>query len=135
MEAPLVLNSSFESWPLKEQTAKILGLPQVAVTPAAQILADGDGWLWFEPAAQRDFPAASQEEALARVQRRAMGSHLRPLLPILHQWACSSRLVRIDMKYIAIAVLLAIFVGAIFYAVNHSSEPPKAEQNTGWMQR
>ncbi|HRF45872.1 MAG TPA: hypothetical protein PLD30_16840 [Candidatus Competibacteraceae bacterium] len=80
MEAPLVLNSSFESWPLKEQTAKILGFPQVAVTPTAQILADGDGWLWFEPAAQRDFPAASQEEALARVQRRAVGSHLRPLL-------------------------------------------------------
>ena len=39
------------------------------------------------------------------------------------------------MKYIAIAVLFAIFVGAVFYAVDHSSEPPKAGQNTGWMQR
>ena len=52
MEALLVLNASFEFWPLNEQTAKILGFPQVAVTPTAQILADGDGWLWFEPIKQ-----------------------------------------------------------------------------------
>jgi len=39
------------------------------------------------------------------------------------------------MKYIAIAVLLIIFAGAAFYAVNHSSEPLKAGQNAGWIQR
>jgi hypothetical protein len=40
-----------------------------------------------------------------------------------------------SMKYLAIAVLLAIVVGAIIHYVNHEGNPPPAEQNSGWMQR
>ncbi len=39
------------------------------------------------------------------------------------------------MKYITIAVLLTIFAGVAFYAVNHRDEPLKAGQNAGWIQR
>ena len=39
------------------------------------------------------------------------------------------------MKYLVIAVLLAIVAGAIIHYVNHYGEPPRAEQSSGWMQR
>ena len=39
------------------------------------------------------------------------------------------------MKYLAIAVLLAIVVGAAIQYFNQNGEPPKAEQGSGWMQR
>ena len=39
------------------------------------------------------------------------------------------------MKYLALAVLLAIVAGAILYYVNHPGEPPPAESGGGWMQR
>ena len=39
------------------------------------------------------------------------------------------------MKYLVIAALIAIVVGAALYYVNHRGEPPKAEQGGGWMQR
>ncbi|HRW67230.1 MAG TPA: hypothetical protein P5032_16070 [Candidatus Competibacter sp.] len=76
-------NSPFEPWPLNEQTAKILGLPLVAVTSTAQLPACGDGWLWFEPieqiavwyrfTGQHAFPAASLTEALQCVEQGAIG--------------------------------------------------------------
>jgi hypothetical protein len=34
-------NFRFESWSLNEQTAKVLGLPAVALTPTAQLAASG----------------------------------------------------------------------------------------------
>ena len=34
-------NSRFEPWLLTEQTAKVLGLPAVALTPTAQLAANG----------------------------------------------------------------------------------------------
>ena len=73
----------YEPWPLNEQTAKVLGLPLVALTPTAQLVASGTEWLWFDPAAamaiwqgpawQHGFPADSLDEALARVERLAVG--------------------------------------------------------------
>ncbi len=39
------------------------------------------------------------------------------------------------MKYIAIAVLLAIIVGATIHYLDHHGAPPPAEKNSGWMQR
>lgn len=39
------------------------------------------------------------------------------------------------MKYLAIAVLLAIVVGAVIHYVNHAGEPPPAGQRAGWTQR
>ena len=39
------------------------------------------------------------------------------------------------MKYLAIAVLLAIVAGAIIHYVNHQGNPPPAESSMGWMQR
>lgn len=77
-------NSSYEPWPLTEQTATVLGLPLVAVTPTARLIANRTEWLWFDPAqalaiwrgpdeAQHGFPAGSLTEALARVRRRAVG--------------------------------------------------------------
>jgi len=39
------------------------------------------------------------------------------------------------MKYLAIAVLLAIVVGAITYALQHPDHPPPADPNAGWIQR
>jgi len=39
------------------------------------------------------------------------------------------------MKYLAIAVLLAIVVGAIIHYVNHDGHPLPAETSSGWMQR
>jgi hypothetical protein len=76
-------NSPFEPWPLNEQTAKVLGLPLVALTPTARLVANGTEWLWFDPAAavaiwqgpawQHGFPADSLDEALAMVDRRAVG--------------------------------------------------------------
>lgn len=39
------------------------------------------------------------------------------------------------MRYLAIAVLLAIVAGAIIYHVNHRGKPPPAESDSGWMQR
>jgi len=43
-------NTPFEPWPLDERTAKVLGLPLVALTPTAQRVANGTEWLWFDPA-------------------------------------------------------------------------------------
>ena len=34
-------NFRFEPWSLNEQTAKVLGLPAVALTPTAQLAASG----------------------------------------------------------------------------------------------
>jgi hypothetical protein len=39
------------------------------------------------------------------------------------------------MKYLAIAVLLAIVVGAVVHYINHRGNPPPAESDSGWMQR
>jgi hypothetical protein len=39
------------------------------------------------------------------------------------------------MKYLAIAVLLAIVAGAIIHYVNHRDNLPPAESSMGWMQR
>ena len=39
------------------------------------------------------------------------------------------------MRYLAIAVLLAIVAGAIVYHVHHRGNPPPAESSAGWMQR
>jgi hypothetical protein len=39
------------------------------------------------------------------------------------------------MRYLAIAVLLAILVGAAFYTVQHHKDLSSAEHRTGWMQR
>ena len=76
-------NSPFEPWPLNEQTARVLGLPPAALTPTAQLVANGTEWLWFDPAAamaiwqgpawQHGFPADSLDEALTMVDRRAVG--------------------------------------------------------------
>ena len=61
----------------------MLGLPLIAVTPEAWLVANRREWLWFDPAAhvaiwqgpvwQHGFPASSLEEALARVGRRLVG--------------------------------------------------------------
>jgi hypothetical protein len=40
LEALLVSNSPFEPWPLNEQTAKVLGLPLMALTATAQRVAN-----------------------------------------------------------------------------------------------
>ncbi len=76
-------NSPYEPWPLNEQTAKVLGLPLIALTPTAQLVANSQEWLWFDPAAavalwqgpawQHFFPAASLDEALDCVRRVAVG--------------------------------------------------------------
>ena len=47
-EKPPMSNSPFEPWPLDERTAKVLGLPLVALTPTAQRVANGTAWLWFD---------------------------------------------------------------------------------------
>lgn len=83
LEMPPMSNTPFEPWPLDERTAKVLGLPLVALTPTARLVANGAEWLWFDPAAavaiwqgpvwQHGFPADSLDEALARVERRAVG--------------------------------------------------------------
>jgi len=62
---------------------KYLGLPLVALTPTAQLVANRQEWVWYDPAAavaiwqgpdaQHGFPADSLAEALARVERRAVG--------------------------------------------------------------
>ncbi len=39
------------------------------------------------------------------------------------------------MKYLAIAVLLAIVAGAIVHYVNSQGKPPPTESSAGWMQR
>ena len=39
------------------------------------------------------------------------------------------------MKYLAIAVLLAILVGAALHYIQHREDLPSAEHSTGWMQR
>ena len=82
-EKPPLSNSPFKPWPLDERTAKVLGLPLVALIPTAQRVANGTAWLWFDPAEglaiwrgpawQHGFPAHSLDEALARVNRRAVG--------------------------------------------------------------
>ena len=76
-------NSPYEPWPLTEQTAIVLGLPLIAVTPEAQLVANRREWLWYDPRAhvaiwqgpdaQHGFPADSLAEVLARVRRRAVG--------------------------------------------------------------
>lgn len=73
----------FESWLLNEQTAKILGLPAVALTPTAQLAANGQEWVWFDsealmaiwqgPGFQHGFPAGSLNEALESVAQWAVG--------------------------------------------------------------
>ncbi len=83
LERRLMLNAPYEPWLLNEQTAIVLGLPLAAVTPTARLVANGTAWLWFDPAAavaiwqgpawQHGFPADSLDEALARVNRRAVG--------------------------------------------------------------
>ena len=60
---------------------RLLGLPRAAVTPTAQLLAHGDGGLWFEPGepiavwhgfpGPHGFPAASLAEALPCVEQGA----------------------------------------------------------------
>lgn len=44
-------NLPYEPWPLNEQTVKVLGLPLIALTPTAQLIANGREWLWFDLAA------------------------------------------------------------------------------------
>ncbi|MFZ4792040.1 MAG: hypothetical protein ACOYMW_14305 [Candidatus Competibacteraceae bacterium] len=76
-------NFRFESWSLNEQTAKVLGLPAVALTPTAQLAASGQEWVWFDPDSlmaiwqgpsfQHGFPAGSLDEALEQVQQGAVG--------------------------------------------------------------
>ena len=39
------------------------------------------------------------------------------------------------MKYLTIAVLLAIVAGAIVYHFDHDDQPPPPEQRSGWTQR
>ena len=39
------------------------------------------------------------------------------------------------MKYLVIAVLLAIVAGAVVHYVNHRGNPPPAASSAGWMQR
>ena len=39
------------------------------------------------------------------------------------------------MRYLAIAVLLAIMAGAISYHLNHRDHSPPAASGMGWMQR
>jgi hypothetical protein len=39
------------------------------------------------------------------------------------------------MKYVVIAVLLAILVGAVLHYVQHREDLPAAESSSGWMQR
>ena len=39
------------------------------------------------------------------------------------------------MKYLAIAVLLAIVAGALVHYVNHQGEPPPADSSAGWTRR
>jgi hypothetical protein len=83
LEALSMSTSPFEPWPLNEQTAKILGLPLVALTPHAQLWANSTEWLWFEPMehvaiwqgpdAQHGFYADSLDEALERIERQAVG--------------------------------------------------------------
>ncbi|HHW78823.1 MAG TPA: hypothetical protein GX399_17620 [Xanthomonadaceae bacterium] len=45
------MNSRYEPWPFHQQTAKVLGLPLVALTPTAQLVANRQEWLWFDPTA------------------------------------------------------------------------------------
>ncbi|HRX70998.1 MAG: hypothetical protein KDJ22_02325 [Candidatus Competibacteraceae bacterium] len=39
------------------------------------------------------------------------------------------------MKYLAIAVLVAIIAGALFHYVRHRDDVPPAESAAGWEQR
>jgi len=39
------------------------------------------------------------------------------------------------MKYLILAVLLAIVAGAIIHYVKHDGNPPPAEHSSGWIQR
>ena len=76
-------NLHFEPWSLTEQTAKVLGLPAVALTPTAQLAANGQESVWFDPDSlmaiwqgpdfQHGFPAASMDEALEQVRQGAVG--------------------------------------------------------------
>ena len=76
-------NNRFELWSLHEQTAKILGLPTVALTPTAQLAASGQESVWFDPDSalaiwqgpgfQHGFPAGSLDAALNRIDRLDVG--------------------------------------------------------------
>ena len=76
-------NSRFEPWLLTEQTAKVLGLPAVALTPTAQLAANGQESVWFDSEAsmaiwqgsdfQHGFPAGLMDEALDRIHRLEVG--------------------------------------------------------------
>ena len=78
-----MLNSRYEPWPLDQQTAKVLSLPLVALTPTAQLVANRQEWLWFDPTAavaiwqgpawRHGFPTASLAEVLVHVRRVAVG--------------------------------------------------------------
>ena len=39
------------------------------------------------------------------------------------------------MKYLVLAVLLAIVAGALIHYLDHDGQPPPAEQRSGWTQR
>ena len=39
------------------------------------------------------------------------------------------------MKYLVLAVLVALVAGAAIHYVNHQGEPPPAEPRAGWTQR
>ena len=81
-EKPPLSNSPFAPWPLTQQTATVLDLPLIAVTPAAQSVAKSREWRWFAPAAHvalwrgpawpHGFPADSRQEALDGVARRVV---------------------------------------------------------------
>jgi hypothetical protein len=76
---------SLEPCRFDERTARVLGLPLLAVTPTARLVANRTEWLWFDPAeglaiwrgpdGQHGFPAASLEEALACVGRPVAERH------------------------------------------------------------
>lgn len=76
-------NLTFELWLLNEQTAHLLGLPLIAVTDTAQLMANGREWIWFEPVAQvaiwqgpdfqHGFPADSLENALDCIEQQVLG--------------------------------------------------------------
>jgi hypothetical protein len=75
--------SPYEPWLLNERTAKVLGLPLIALTPTAQLIANRQEWLWFDlathlaiwqgPTTRYGFSVVSLAAALDRIERRAMG--------------------------------------------------------------
>lgn len=76
-------HSPFETWLLNEQTVKVLGLPLITLTATTRLWANNTQWLWFEPIPhmaiwqeppmQHGFHADSLDEALERIEPRAVG--------------------------------------------------------------